>query len=187
MVALAGTNSRHREITSMNSTPVDILLDNHRVFLSYLQRRVGGRSIAEDILQDAFVKVIAQPDRAPQDEGIVPWFYRTLRNAAVDHHRRRATADRALDVFAREVETSETPSAELQAEICACVKRLAGTLKPDYAEALLAIDVQGTPVKVFAALVMSLSRASFICSWVGVSSASSLNFSRAADSIRSGS
>ena len=36
----------------------------------------------------------------PQDDGgIVPWFYRTLRNAAVDHFRRRAATDRAYDAF----------------------------------------------------------------------------------------
>lgn len=38
----------------------------------------------------------------------------------------------------------------MQAEICACIGRLAGTLKPEYAEALQAIDVTGTPVKTFA-------------------------------------
>jgi hypothetical protein len=35
-------------------------------------------------------------------------------------------------------------------EICACVSRLAATLKPEYAEALQAIDVTGTPVKAYA-------------------------------------
>ena len=34
--------------------------------------------------------------------------------------------------------------------ICACVTRLAATLKPEYADALQAIDVQGMPVKAFA-------------------------------------
>jgi RNA polymerase sigma-70 factor (ECF subfamily) len=38
----------------------------------------------------------------------------------------------------------------MQTEICACVSRLASTLKPEYAEALTAIEVGGTPVKVFA-------------------------------------
>lgn len=38
----------------------------------------------------------------------------------------------------------------MEAEICACVTRLASTLKPEYAEALRAIDIQGTPVKAFA-------------------------------------
>jgi RNA polymerase sigma-70 factor (ECF subfamily) len=35
-------------------------------------------------------------------------------------------------------------------EICACVTRLATTLKPEYAEALHAVEVRGTPVKAFA-------------------------------------
>ena len=38
----------------------------------------------------------------------------------------------------------------MKAEICACVSRLAATLKPEYAEALEAIEVAGTPVKAFA-------------------------------------
>ena len=67
--------------------PLAVLLDNHRAFLAYLERRTGDRATAEDILQDAFAKVVARPDTAPQDEGVVPWFYRTLRNAAIDRLR----------------------------------------------------------------------------------------------------
>jgi RNA polymerase sigma factor (sigma-70 family) len=80
----------------------------------------------------------------------VPWFYRTLRNAAIDQFRRRGASDRAMEAFARELDTQSKPEPELEAEICACVSRLATTLKPEYAEALQAIDIQGTPVKAFA-------------------------------------
>ena len=130
--------------------PLAVLLDNHRAFLGYLERRVGDRALAEDILQDAFIKVMDRPDQAPADEGVVPWFYRTLRNAAIDRFRRQGTADRAVEAFAREIETYASPGPEMEAEICACVSRLAATLKPEYAEALHAIDVQGTAVKAFA-------------------------------------
>ena len=130
--------------------PVAILLENHRAFLRYLERRVGDGALAEDILQDAFAKVVARPDLAPADEAVVPWFYRSLRNAAIDQIRRRSAADRAYEAIERELETRDTPSAELEAEICACVSRLASTLKPEYAEALEAIEVAGTPVKTFA-------------------------------------
>lgn len=126
------------------------LVENHRAFLRYLERRVGDRALAEDILQDAFAKVVARPEQAPAEDGIVPWFYRTLRNAAVDQFRRRGAADRAHEAFARELEVHETPSTEMEAEICACVSRLATTLKPEYAAALLAIEVDGTAVKTFA-------------------------------------
>ena len=130
--------------------PLDALLENHRAFLSYLERRVGDRAVAEDILQDAFAKVVSRPEQAPPDEGVVPWFYRTLRNAAIDHFRRRGAADRAYEAFARELETHQAPSEEMTGEICACVSRLADTLKPEYAEALRVIEVGGTPVKTFA-------------------------------------
>ena len=136
--------------TPASSAPVETLLENHRAFLRYLERRVGDRALAEDILQDAFAKVVARPEQAPADEAIVPWFYRTLRNAAVDKFRRRGAADRAYEAFARELETHEAPSTDMETEICACVSRLAATLKPEYAEALQAIEVTGTPVKAYA-------------------------------------
>lgn len=135
----------------LDETPaaLAILLENHRAFLRYLERRVGDRELAEDILQDAFTKVMDRPEQAPADEGVVPWFYRSLRNAAIDQFRRRGAATRAVEAFARELDR-QAPPPELAGEICACVSRLAGTLKAEYAEALSAIDIQGTPVKAFA-------------------------------------
>jgi RNA polymerase sigma-70 factor (ECF subfamily) len=130
--------------------PLAVLLDNHRTFLEYLERKVGDRALAEDILQEAFAKVVARPGQAPADEGIVPWFYRALRNAAIDQFRRRGAAARGIEAFARELQTHESPAPDTEAEICACVSRLAGTLKPEYAEALTAIEVNGTPVKAYA-------------------------------------
>ena len=132
------------------AAPLSVLLENHREFLRYLERRVGDRALAEDILQDAFAKLMDRPDQAPAGEGIVPWFYRTLRNAAIDQFRRRGAATRAIEAFGRELETHTAPEPELESEICACVSRLAATLKPEYAQALQAIDVQGVAVKTFA-------------------------------------
>jgi RNA polymerase sigma-70 factor (ECF subfamily) len=130
--------------------PLALLIENHRAFLRYLEGRVGDRALAEDILQEAFAKVVTRPEQAPDDEGIVPWFYRTLRNAAVDQFRRRGAANRAYEAFARELETHDAATDEIEGEICACVSRLARTLKPEYAEALQVIEVGGTPVKAFA-------------------------------------
>ncbi|MBX7186662.1 MAG: sigma-70 family RNA polymerase sigma factor [Vicinamibacteria bacterium] len=133
------------------SAPLKLLLENQRAFLGFLERRVGNRAIAQDILHDAFVKVVARPELAPGDEGVIRWFYRMLRNAVIDRFRRQVTANRALESFAHSLETRAAPEPELRAEICACVTRLADTLKPEYAEALRAIEVEGTPVKNFAA------------------------------------
>lgn len=126
-----------------------VLVENHRAFLRYLERRVGDRALAEDLLQDAFVRSVDRLSSLPQ-EGLVPWFYRVLRNAAIDLHRRRAAEARALEAFAREVADAEAAPEDLRHEICACVGRLAATLKPEYAEALRAVDLEDTPVKAFA-------------------------------------
>jgi RNA polymerase sigma factor (sigma-70 family) len=130
--------------------PVEVLLENHRAFLHFLQRNVGDLAVAEDILQEAFAKVVAHPEQAPRDQGIVPWFYRSLRNAAIDQFRRHGAANRALEAFARELERNESPGQEMEREICACVSRLATSLKAEYADALQSIEVDGIPVKAYA-------------------------------------
>jgi RNA polymerase sigma factor (sigma-70 family) len=141
------TSPDHSTLSS--SSAAAVLVDNHRAFLRYLERRVGSRDVAEDLLQDAFVRNLDNLAALP-DDALVPWFYRVLRNAAIDRSRRRAAADRALEAFARELESAEAPTPDMQAEICACVGRLADTLKPEYADALRAVDVDGVAVKDYA-------------------------------------
>ncbi len=129
--------------------PLTLLLENHRAFLRYLERRIGDKAVAEDLLQDAFVRALDKAD-AVSTEAVIPWFYRVLRNATVDYYRRHAVASRGMDALVREFEDAVVPPAELRDEICQCVVRLASTLKPEYAEALQAVDVRDTPVKEFA-------------------------------------
>jgi RNA polymerase sigma-70 factor (ECF subfamily) len=127
-----------------------VLVDNHRAFLGFLERRVGRRDVAEDILQEAFARGIDRLPTLRDEEAIVPWFYRTLRNATVDYFRRARTRDQALGRFAEEVETSEEAPEAIEGEVCRCVSRLADTLKPEYAEALRRIEVDGVSVASFA-------------------------------------
>ena len=128
---------------------ITVLLENHRAFLAFLERRVGDRALAEDILQEAFRRNLDKLDTIPE-EALVPWFYRTLRNATIDQYRRRGASERALAAFARQLEAETEPPGDIQGEICACVTRLAATLKPEYAEALQAVEIEGVPVKAYA-------------------------------------
>jgi len=124
------------------------LVANHRDFLGFVERRVGDRALAEDILQDAFVRGLDRVSELRSEESAIAWFYRVLRNAVIDHYRRRASRDRALAAFESELEAE--PAGELRDAVCRCVSELARTLKPDYAEALELIEVQGLPVKAYA-------------------------------------
>jgi len=121
------------------------LVANHREFLAFVQKRVGNAALAEEILQDTFVKSLGKLDTI--EETAIGWFYRVLRNAIIDHHRRTAAAERRNVALASEpIEEDE----ELHRAVCKCVAQLADTLKPEYASALKRIDVEGIAVKDYA-------------------------------------
>jgi len=127
---------------------VDLLVANHREFLRFVERRVGNRATAEEILQEAFVRNLARTDEI--EESALGWFYRVLRNATVDYQRRQAVANRRLDAFASELETVDERAEELRRVACACVLSLADTLKPEYAQALRRVEVDQIAVKDYA-------------------------------------
>jgi RNA polymerase sigma factor (sigma-70 family) len=139
------------DLQALPETPAAVtrLVANHREFLGFLQSRVGSRALAEDILQDAFVKGIGKLEGLRDDESAIAWFYRILRNAVIDHHRRHEVSDRRLAALAAELDPA-APDPELRGAVCQCVARLADNLKPEYAEALRRIEVDGLAVKDYA-------------------------------------
>jgi RNA polymerase sigma factor (sigma-70 family) len=130
---------------------VQVLVDNHRRFLAFLERRVGSRDVAEDILQEAFVRGLSGAGRLRDEESVVAWFYRTLRNAIVDHWRRRAAEQRAADRVAGAGEaTAPAADEELLRAVCGCVNEMLATLKPEYADAIRRVDLEEMSVKAYA-------------------------------------
>jgi RNA polymerase sigma-70 factor (ECF subfamily) len=131
------------------------LVDNHRAFLRFLERRLGDRALAEDVLQEAFARGLEKGSK-PREEArasgapgsaLIAWFYRALANAAIDVKRRRGAANRALERFAHEIVDDEEPAHKV---VCACIGKLATTLKPEYADALQRVEVEGASVKDYA-------------------------------------
>jgi RNA polymerase sigma factor (sigma-70 family) len=126
------------------------LAGQRRAFLSFLERRVGHRETAEDVLQEAFARSL---DKLPlgSEESAVAWFYRVLRNAVIDHYRRGGASERALADLSRKLDEAAPPALDERNAVCRCVTRLSETIKPEYALALRRIDVEGVPVHDFAA------------------------------------
>jgi len=130
---------------------VSALVENHRRFLAFLERRVGSRADAEEILQAAFVRGLEHAGEVRDEERAVAWFYRTLRNAIVDHWRSRGAAARAEEALARELADAHEPPPELEPELCGCFEPLLPTLKPEYEEVLRRVDLAGERPVDFAA------------------------------------
>lgn len=140
----------HADDTHPSSPVLQVLVDNHRQFLAFLERRVGSRAIAEDLLQEAFVRGVDQLGTLRDDESAVAWFYRSLRNAVIDYYRRHARSQKALDSFKQELDEHEDPAPDTRNAVCQCVARLATNLKPEYAEILRRTEVEGATVKDYA-------------------------------------
>jgi RNA polymerase sigma factor (sigma-70 family) len=133
---------------SVTPEEAEILVANHREFLRFVGRRVGNRAIAEEIVQDAFVRSLDRGDEIR--DSVVGWFYRVLRNAVIDYQRRQTVADRRLEQFAAELESRGDGDDELTRIACGCVLKLADTLKPEYADALRRIEIDQIAVKDYA-------------------------------------
>ena len=131
----------------MASGTMDLLLENRAAFLDFVAARVESRAVAEDLLQDALSRALTHVDGLRAEDAAFGWFYQVLRNAIADHHRRRSTATKSLERFA--AETDETTTPEPPRKPCKCVSRLARTLKPEYADALQKVEVEGVAVKSF--------------------------------------
>jgi RNA polymerase sigma factor (sigma-70 family) len=125
-----------------NADIVPMLVENHRRFRSFLERRVRDPATADDLLQNAYVKGIEKSAGLREGESAVAWFYRLLRNAVVDAARRVGAERRALERRGRET-AYEIDEAELRGEICRCVAALLPTLKEEDAELLRRVDLEG--------------------------------------------
>ena len=77
--------------------------------LAYARRQVNDFAVAEDIVQDAFMKLHSQfhQVRTPQ-----PWLYRTVHNLAVDHQRRASRIVLVDDRATEDMPASDTADSQ---------------------------------------------------------------------------
>lgn len=146
---MANDESTEQEAQVVSPQAVATLLAHRADFLSFLERKVRDRALAEDILQDAFAR-LDKLASLRDEESAVAWFYRVLRNAVIDQARRAQTRAHNLQTFAEELAEDPHDSPDTEARVCRCVSMLKDTLQPTYREALEQVEVFGMPVKDYA-------------------------------------
>ena len=131
------------------------LLRGKQKFLTFVEKRVGSRAVAEDILQDAFVRSLERADELDRElktnERATAWFFRVLRNAVIDHYRHQAVELRANHQWGEDWERSAELSDEEHHEVCGCFKEFLDLLKPDYRRAIEAVELGGVSLREFGA------------------------------------
>jgi RNA polymerase sigma-70 factor (ECF subfamily) len=123
---------------------------HHSEFLGFIAARVGEPAATEDILQSAYVKALEHGSQLRDEESVVAWFYRILRNAIIDYYRRGSARSKAHELFGAGAPTSY--EAELEQKVCACIGDVIGDLKAEYREAIERVDLAGESVESFAQL-----------------------------------
>lgn len=126
---------------------VQQLVGNEAAFRAFLRRRVNDEALAEDLLQQSLVRAVEHHHSLKQHESIVPWFYRILRHAMIDYYRSQASEARKHDAFLQELTVSGEDKAAapdaVKPTVCACLYKLLPAIRPNYAELLRRIDLEG--------------------------------------------
>lgn len=122
------------------------LLERRGEFLAFLERRLGDRAAAEDVLQESLLRALERAGEVHTAASARAWFYRVLRNALLD---RRRTDERRSRLDAAHLPEEEGPP-EPAREACRCVLDVAAALRPGWAEALDRVEVGEMRVSAFA-------------------------------------
>lgn len=123
------------------------LVEAQQEILQFLQRRLGDREEAEEVLQRFSLRALERASQLRDVRTVRGWLGRVLATTIVDHQRSSTRRRR------REVELDQTsfddlpadPDPELDAAICNCLYRLLPTLKSEYADIIWRADILGEP------------------------------------------
>lgn len=79
-----------RRLREGDTAAFDVLFERHRRgLLAYVSAWTGDRALAEDIVQESFLRLVTRVDRIDPRRGVAPWLYRVARNRAIDVLRHR--------------------------------------------------------------------------------------------------
>ena len=157
LVSLAqeGREAAFRELIRRYERPV----------FSLIFRMVRDRETAEDLSQDAFIKVLNHIDRYRPEFKLSSWLFKIANNVAIDHLRKRQIETVSIDgsphaMSAAEIEATsfevaarqETALEELESrELGGAIERAIASLRPEYRACIMLRHVEGRSYEEIAA------------------------------------
>jgi RNA polymerase sigma-70 factor (ECF subfamily) len=157
VVALAqrGREAAYRELLRRYERPV----------FSLVFRMVRDRTIAEDLSQDTFIKVLNHIDRYRPEFKFSSWLFKIANNVAIDHLRKRQLdtismhgsphASTAAEIEASSFDLpdqSESALDEMEArELGSSIEKAIAQLRPEYRSCILLRHVEGRSYEEIAA------------------------------------
>jgi RNA polymerase sigma-70 factor (ECF subfamily) len=139
----------------------DRIFEQHRRgMLAYVYGMVGDRGLAEDIVQECFIRLVRNIAKIRPGRSASPWLYRVARNMAIDamRHRKFEVLEETRDVSERAAQQAEraTPLPDagiLAEELSMDVSALLDTLPPRERELVMLRFFAGLTFREIAATV----------------------------------
>lgn len=109
----------------------------------FIRRRIPEEPVAEDILQDVFLKIHTHIDTLHDREKLPAWVYQIARNAVYDYYRARR-----VDPMPEEMPyLPDDPFDDVVAELAPCVRGMVESLPHPYRQALILTEYEGMSQK----------------------------------------
>lgn len=140
-----------------NAAVERIWRDYHAALRGFIRARVRDDAVADDILQDVFVRIQSGIGGLREPGKLKSWIYRITRNAVVDHHR----ASKGLASLPHWLAAAEQDAEDrARQDIEDCLMPLIRRLPDKYREAVTLSEIDGlTQKQVAERLGLSLSGA----------------------------
>lgn len=151
--------------TSMNRSTESIWQACSSQLRAYIARRISNPSLADDILQDVFIKIHENIDTLRDNTKIASWVYNITNNSIVDYYRKHKLEPIDIDTFAeKDLSTLldlESSQASCYTEhIAAGLPAMIDALPEKYSQALTMVELEGiSQVELAQKLNLSLSGA----------------------------
>ena len=124
----------------------------------FIRRRVADDHLADDLLQESFVRVHRHIGTLQEADRLAAWVYQIARNVIHDHHRRATSSTVAL--ADDPVDEPDERLGCLRGRACGWLEEMVGQLPDGYREAVQLSEVEGLPQQEVAVrLGLSLSGA----------------------------
>jgi RNA polymerase sigma-70 factor (ECF subfamily) len=129
--ALANSQAAYHALVSRYATPA----------VNFAARIVQDRALAEDLVQEAFVRAFQRLETYDPQRRFVSWFFQIVHNVTIDYLRRTRPPSVSLDALEESgYQPAGGPGPDLQAEQVALGAALDASLariRPEYREAIL--------------------------------------------------
>lgn len=111
---------------------------------NFILKRVNSRQDAEDILQEAFVKIYKNEHTLVSKKALKAWLYTIVKNTIIDFYRKKGIpTDTFEDVF----DLSEEEKKDEDNEINKCISPIISSLPEKYRQAIETVEIKGTSQK----------------------------------------